>query len=197
VREVEAVRELEFLPADYIRARFQRRIGFIRSWLLLALGLAMVLWSLQMGAWVRDAKAELAALQGTGSAVDADVIRVRTQRAEAESYNRRIECLQALWPQLTASKVMTSLAELLPAGAVLDEVTLDQPEPTGRSHATLRVVGTAQNEAAVMRVLILIEELPLFERVTLVESKPVTSADVGRRSFVIEASVSATALPKE
>jgi hypothetical protein len=48
-----------------------------------------------------------------------------------------------------------------------------------------------------MRVLSLIEELPLFERVTLVESKPVTSADVGRRSFVIEASVSATALPKE
>ena len=70
--------ELEFLPEDYLRARFQRRIGFVRSWLLLAIGLAMVLWSFQMGAWVRNARAELAALRGAGSAVDAEVKKVAT-----------------------------------------------------------------------------------------------------------------------
>ena len=129
------MRELEFLPEDYIRARYQRRIGFIRSWLLLALGLAMALWSLQVGVWVRDAKAELEALQGTNSAVDPDVEKVRSLRAEAASYSRRIELLQAMRPQITATEVMTSLASLERAkGSLLDYNNihlLDEGKPKG------------------------------------------------------------------
>ena len=98
--------ELEFLPEDYLRARFQRRIGFIRSWLLLAIGMAMVLWSLQVGAWVRDARAELAAVRGAGSAVDADVKKVRSLRAEARSHNKRLELLRSLRPGIAVAEVL-------------------------------------------------------------------------------------------
>ena len=95
--------ELEFLPEDYLRARFQRRIGFIRSWLLLAIGMAMALWSLQMGAWVRDARAELAAVRGAGSAVDADVEKVRSLRTEARAYNQRLRLLRRLRPRIAVA----------------------------------------------------------------------------------------------
>ena len=110
------MRELEFLPEDYLRARFQRRIGFIRSWLLLAIGLAMVLYSLQMGTWVREARAELEALQGTGSAVEADVEKVRRLREEARTYNERIARTEALRPRTTVTAVLADLVAAPAAG---------------------------------------------------------------------------------
>jgi len=181
------VRELEWLPQDYIRARFQRRIGFIRSWLLLAVGLAMVLWSLQMGASVRDAKAELESLQSTDTAVDADVEKVRTLRSEAQSYEQRIELLRSLKPQITANGVMVAVADLLPEGALLDEVNLDHPERSGRDEARVRLVGRAPSETAVTEILRAMEASTVFQRVALAESKGVGGRDAGRRSFVIEA----------
>ena len=182
------MRELEFLPQDYIRARFQRRIGFIRSWLLLAVGLAMVLWSLQMGASVRDAKAELEALQNTDTAVDADVEKVRTLRSEAQSYEQRIELLRSLRPQITASDMMVAMTDLLPTGVVLDEVNLDHPERTGRDEAHVRLSGWAPSETAVTETLRAMEASTVFQRV-LAESKRVGGQDLGRRSFVVEADV--------
>jgi len=193
--EGRAVRELEFLPQDYIRARFQRRIGFIRSWLLLALGLAMVLWSLQMGASVRDAKAELEALQDADTAVDADVEKVHTLRSEAQSYEQRIELLRSLRPQITASDMMVAMTDLLPAGVVLDEVNLDHPDlpavagRTGRDEAHVRLSGWAPSETAVTETLRAMEASTVFQRSVLAESKGVGGQDRGRRSFVVEADV--------
>jgi len=181
------VRELEFLPQDYIRARFQRRIGFIRSWLLLAVGLAMVLWSLQLGASVRDAKAELEALQNADTAVDADVEKVRTLRSEAQSYEQRIELLRSLRPQITASDMMVAMTDLLPTGVVLDEVNLDHPERTGRDEAHVRLSGWAPSETAVTETLRAMEASTVFQRAVLAESKGVGGQDLGRRSFVVEA----------
>ena len=189
------MRELEFLPQDYIRARFQRRIGFIRSWLLLALGLAMVLWSLQMGASVRDAKAELEALQDADTAVDADVEKVRTLRSEAQSYEQRIELLRSLRPQITASDMMVAMTDLLPEGVVLDEVNLDHPDlpavagRTGRDKAHVRLSGGAPSETAVTELLRAMEASTVFQRSVLAESKGVGGQDRGRRSFVVEADV--------
>lgn len=188
------MRELEFLPEDYLRARLQRRIGFIRSWLLLALGLAMVLWSLQVGVWVRDARAELQALRGTGSAVDADVAKIKRLRTEAQSYNRRLELLKVLRPRILAADVVATLADLLPEGVVLDEINLNHPEVLGRDAAVLRVTGHAVSETMVAQAVSALEASPLLEKVVMMESKPL-AGDVSRRAFVIEAKV--VALTKE
>jgi Tfp pilus assembly protein PilN len=195
------VRELEFLPEDYIRARLQRRVRFIRSWLLLALGLAMVLWSLQMGVWVRDARAELEALEGTGSAVEGDVTKVRNLKAEAESYNRRLELLETLRPRIAVADVMATLAALLPQGTTLDEVDLDHPERAGRDRATIRMCGAAPSEDAVTQMLAAIEAAESFVRAVLVESKPLArdGPPIRRagRAFVIEVEVVAAHAAKE
>jgi Tfp pilus assembly protein PilN len=206
-RRIRAVRELEFLPEDYLRARFQRQVRFIRSWLLLAMGLAMILWSLQVGAWVRGAQAELLSLHGTDSAVDGDVVKVKRLRAEAEAYNRRLDALQAVKPHVTPTRVLIALADRLPEGVVLDDITMEYPENIQPDHATLRMRGVAENEAKVMDTLAAMEMAPLpssagdeagvggqsrLERAVLVESKARGAGEGQRRSFLIEVSVNGT-----
>jgi len=164
------MRELEFLPPEYLRARFHRRVRFIRSWLLLAMGLAMVLWSLQMGYWVRDAQAELAALTGTGTAVDLDVAKVRRLQAETRVYSRRIEALRSLRPQVTAAELMATLADLLPEGVVADDMTVDQSSQSPPERARIRLSGIAVTEAMVTQLLAALEASPAFDRPVLIES---------------------------
>jgi Tfp pilus assembly protein PilN len=191
------VRELEFLPEEYLRARLQRRIGFIRSWLLLALGMAMVLWSLQMDVWVRDAKGELEALRGTDSAVEADVEKVRLLRAEAWSYTRRVELLRTLRPQQTATDVVAALADLVPEGLVLDDVRFERSGKAGSDRMVLRLAGTAPSETAVTGTLAALEASPAFEGAVLVESKPAAREGAGRRLFVVEVNVTPAPAAKE
>jgi len=183
------VHELEFLPEDYLRARFQRRIGFIRSWLLLAIGLAMVLWSFQMGAWLRDARAELMAVRGAGSAVDADVKKVRSLRAEARSHNQRLDLLRGLRSKIAVTDAIGEMVSLLPQGVMLDGFDLDHPMETEAGQATLRLHGWASNEAAVTQTVGGLDASPRFERALLVRSRLLSGGVAGRRSFVIEARI--------
>ena len=178
------MRELEFLPEDYIRARYHRRVGFIRSWLLLALGLAMVLWSLQMGQWIQDARAELQALRGTGYAAGVDVEKVEKLQAEQRGYERRLSILQRFGPTGSVASVMVALADLVPEEVVLEEVSLSGSEAAPRSPA-LRVVGWAPSEVLVTQSLGALEASPFLEGVLLVESKPGVNGSADRRRFVI------------
>ena len=182
------MRELEFLPEDYIRARFQRRIGFLRSWLLLALGLAMGLWSLQMGFWVRDARAELTALRGAGSAVDADVEKVRVLRAETQTYNRRLDLLRTLRPPVAATEVLAAVAARVPEGMTLTALSLEYPQDRDRRPPTVRLSGLARAETVVTQALGDLEAAPQFGQAVLVESRPVR-AESEWRAFVIDLAV--------
>lgn len=181
--------ELEFLPEDYLRARFQRRIGFIRSWLLLAIGLAMVLWSFQVGAWVRDARADLAAVRGAGSAVDADVKKVRGLRAEARLYNQGLDLLRSLRSGIAVTDVIAEVVHLLPASVALDRFDLNHPTGAEPERATLRLCGWAPDEMVVTQALGQLDASPRFEQAILVRSKSPSGDAGGRRSFVIEAEV--------
>jgi len=189
------MRELEFLPQDYIRARFQRRVGFIRSWLLLVMGLAMTLWSLQMGIWVRGARAELQALRGTGSAVDADLQKVQRLQQEARHYDRRLDLIQALQTPVTVADVVAAVTGLLPESVILDELRLDRPDADTRRRPTLRLVGVAPSEMVVMETLAALESSPGLEGAVLVRSGPCRAAglanpeDADRRGFVLEVGV--------
>jgi len=183
------VRELEFLPEDYLRARFQRRIGFIRSWLLLAIGLAMVLYSFQMGMWVRDAQAELLALRGTGLAVEADVEKVRRLRQEARVYTDRLGRTEALRPRITVASVLARVAEALPETAVLEVLDVVFPAGAKAGTATLRLEGFADSEEGVTQTVASLDALPRFSRTLLVESKPATGGPDGARTFAVEANI--------
>lgn len=180
------MRELEFLPEDYIRAHFRRRIGFIRSWLLLAMGLAMVLWSLQMGAWVREAQAELLALQNAGAAVEGDVSKVRLLRAEAKACDRRLSLVQTLRAQTSFTDVLVDLAAVLPDGVVLEDMTMGYAGTGAGKGPELRLRGAAATETTVTQMLCALEHSKKFERPVLVESKPYSREDAERRSFVLE-----------
>ena len=178
------MRELEFLPEDYIRARYHRRIGFIRSWLLLALGLAMVLWSLQMGQWVQDARAELQALRGTGYAAGVEVEKVEKLQAEQRTYERRLSILQRFGPTGSVASVVAALADLVPDEVVLEEASLSGSEAAPRSPA-VRVAGWAPSEVLVTRTLGALEASPFLKDALLVESKPEANGSADRRYFVI------------
>ena len=181
--------ELEFLPEDYIRARFQRRIGFIRSWLLLAIGLAMVLWSFQMGAWVRDARADLEAVRGAGSAVDPDVKKVCSLRAEAGLYNQRLDLLRSLRSGIAATDVIAEVVNLLPASVALGEFDLDHSMGAEPERARLRLRGWAPDEMVVTQALGQLDASPRFEQAIVVRSRLLSGDAGGWRSFVIEAEV--------
>lgn len=187
-RRTETVRELEFLPPDYIQARYQRRIGFIRSWLLLAMGMAMVLWSFQMGAWVRNARAELESLQGSDQAMQPDVLKVHHQRTEAQTYEQRLEMARSLQPRVTATEIMTAVAEVLPDTVRLDEALLDCAGLSPSDRVRVRLTGVALSETAVTHTLSALEDSPKLERAVLLESKAVPGSEAAR-SFVIEADV--------
>lgn len=164
------MREMEFLPQDYLRARFHRRVGFIRSWLLLAMGLAMVLWSLQVGMWVNDARAELQALRGTGYSVGMEVQKVERLQAEQRAYEEQLGVLKRLEPVGSVVGLTALLGDLVPAEITLDEVVLSVNDAKG-GHA-LRVSGRSPSEVLVMRLLGALEASPAFERAALEESKP-------------------------
>jgi len=183
------VRELEFLPEDYLRARFQRRIGFIRSWLLLAIGLAMVLYSLQMGTWVRDARAELQALQGTGSAVEADVEKVRRLREEARTYNERIARTEALRPRTTVTAVLADLVAALPEAVRLENLEVVWPEQDAARPPTVWLEGVARDEQQVTQAVARLDASPRFGQTILVESRVAEEARSDGRTFTLEARV--------
>jgi len=178
------MRELEFLPEDYLRARYHRRIGFIRSWLLLALGLAMVLWSLQVGKWVQGARAELQALRGTGYAAGLDVEKVERLQSEQRAYERRLGLLQRFGATGSVASLLAALADLVPDEVVLEEVILSGSEAAPRSPA-IRLAGWAPSEVLVTQTLGVLEASPALEGALLVESKPGASGNADRRYFVI------------
>ena len=178
------MRELEFLPEDYIRARYHRRIGFIRSWLLLALGLAMVLWSLQMGKWVQDARAELQALRSTGYAAGVDVEKVEKLQVEQRGYERRLSVVQQFGPRGSVASLVASLADLMPDEVVLEEASLSSSD-ADPGLLTVRVTGWSPHEVLVTRTLGALEASESFEKALLVESKPGTNENADRRCFVI------------
>lgn len=190
------MRELEFLPEDYIRARYHRRIGFIRSWLLLALGLAMVLWSLQLGKWVQDARAELQALRGTGYAAGVDVEKVEKLQAEQRAYERRLGVLQRFGPTGSMASVVAALADLVPDEVVLEEASLSGSEAAPRS-PELRVAGWAPSEVLVTQTLGALEASEPLEGALLVESKPGVNETPDRRYFVITAKAVDVPQPEE
>ena len=176
------MRELEFLPADYLQTRFQRRIRFIRSWLLLAMGMAMVLWSFQMGAWVRSARAELESLRGTDIAVEPEVEKVRHLRTEAHNRDQRLGLVRVLQPRIMANQVLMALAEALPTAVRLDEVSLDAAVKSPAGRMRVHLAGAAQSDAAVNQVLRAVEASPVFERAVLLESKAVRPPEATRNS---------------
>jgi hypothetical protein len=186
------VRELEFLPTDYLQARYQRRIGFIRSWLLLALGLAMVLWSMQMGAWVRHAQAELESLRGTDNAVRADVQKVRMLQTETRFYEHRIELLRTLRPQVRVTQILAAVTETLPEGIALNTTTVESSGQEPHTRTRVTISGQASSETAVAHALSALEGSPTFERPILLESKPV-QVDGAARQFVIDVAVTVPA----
>lgn len=181
--------ELEFLPDEYLKARFHRRVGFIRSWLLLALGMAMVLWSLQIGVWVRDARAELQALRGAGFAAAADVEKVEMLRAEMLAYARRVAVIKRLQPKVTVAETVEALTAHLPDAVALDEVRLSRLGETAEAGTVLRITGWAPCEARVNEMLGELESSGRFGHAVLVESKPQKRQDATWRWFVIEAAV--------
>ena len=181
------MRELEFLPDDYLRARFQRRVGFIRTWLLVAIGLAMVLYSFQMGAWVRSARAELQALHGSGSAVEADCEKVRRLRLEARSYHERIDRAKVLTPGAAVSAVLADTVAALTAPAVLRKLDIVCPPQTGA--ASVRLEGVAEGDEGVTQAVAALDAAPRFTRTLLVESKPAPGWGRGTRAFTIEADI--------
>ncbi|MFO8015436.1 MAG: PilN domain-containing protein [Phycisphaerae bacterium] len=183
------MRELEFLPEEYLRARFQRRIGFIRSWLLLAIGLAMVLYSMQMGTWVRDARAELRALQGTGTAVKGDVEKVRRLREEARTYSERIEVAEALQPRTTVTAVLADLVAALPEAVCVERLEVLWPADDTAEPATVRLEGAAGSEKQVTLAVARLDASPRFGRTILVESRLAEEAPAGGRTFALETRV--------
>jgi len=183
------VTELEFLPDDYLKARFHRRVGFIRSWLLLALGLAMVLWSLQMGFWVRDARAELQALRGAGFAASTDAKKVEKLRAEVLTYAHRLALVKRLQSKVTVADTLAALCRQLPDGVVLDEVRLADASDDPTAAKTLRLTGWAPDETQVNRMLAQLESSGRFGHTVLVESKPQGRGNATWRWFVLEAKV--------
>jgi len=189
------VRELEFLPDEYLRARFQRQIGFVRSWLLLAIGLAMVLYSFQMGTWVRDARAELVALRGSGTAVAPEVAKVRMLRSEARTYNERLERLEALRPALTVTDILADVVSATPDAVVLECLDVTASPGEGGDGLTVRLQGVADSEEGVTAMVAGLDALPRFARTILVESKLVDEMPGGRRAFAIEAEVVPGAAP--
>jgi hypothetical protein len=183
------VRELEFLPEEYLRARFQRRIGFIRSWLLLAIGLAMVLYSMQMGTWVRDARAELQALQGTGTAVKGDVEKVRRLREEARTYSERIEAAEAVRPRVTVTEVLADLVTALPEAVCVERLEVLWPSRDLAEPATVRLEGMAGGEEQVTLAVARLDASPRFGRTILVESRLADETSAGGRTFALETQI--------
>lgn len=188
-KEAGAVTELEFLPEDYLKARFHRRVGFIRSWLLLVMGMAMVLWSFQIGAWCRGARAELQALRGAGSAVDSDVERVEGLRMEARSYARRVALIKQLAPEAMLTEAMAEATNLLPDSVVLEELGVTEADKPRGTKILVRMAGVAPAEEIVSRLLGRMEASKRFAKATLVESRGQNIGAAPGRWFVIQAEV--------
>ncbi len=183
------MRELEFLPPDYLRARFARRLGFLRSWLLVAMGLAMVLWSLQMGLCVRDAEAKLRGIRGLDSTASQDVVKVERLQAEVRRFSARLAALRDAADGVATSDVLADVVERLSDATGLTRLTVTRHEEG--PGAVVRLWGWGSGHADVGRVLGAIEASPYLVGAVLRESHADTAGGGPRRVFLIEA----TAMP--
>ena len=111
--------------------------------------------------------------------------KVRLLRTETRTYDRRIELVRALRPQVTAAQILAAVSASLPEGVSLDEAVLDDEGAAPLRGVRVRLSGAAPSESVVSQALSALDASPVFDRPVLLESK-IAQPGEASRLFVIE-----------
>jgi Tfp pilus assembly protein PilN len=136
------MKDLEFLPYRYIRARLNQRLRFIRLWLLIVMALAMVCWALYSESSNKAVSNQVLGLETSLSVVDADLQKLKALQAQEQKYLAYGELVKQLSGSGPRTGVLEEVVTRLP-----DEIFLTRWEVDAQARDS-QAQGAASSAAA-------------------------------------------------
>lgn len=203
------MRELEFLPEWYPRVRLRRRRVALQGWMTLVLLAGLGLWMLFVQRNVRAQQRELAGLSGEFTQSEVEVERLDELLKLQRQLGQQDEIFVKIGRPIEATKLFTTLEELMPPSMALLDLAIDTEESAKAPGNTLaaraakqkterklrfRMHGVAPTDVDVGDFLAHLTGRPLFSEVDLAYSHE--RADSGRvmREFEITFAIDLTSL---
>lgn len=178
------MRELEFVPAWYVRLRQRRR------WLLLQVWLSLAVVG-GLGLWVHMADRNLAVAAAAAESLRGQVEQGAPQQAQMDrldqlrrQWRRQVEMLDRMGLHVEAARMLPKLAELMPPAVALLQLQFEveetpatlgaaqraslppgAPPPVDR-RLKARIQGVAPTDVEVVTLLTELNRVPFFQRVT-------------------------------
>jgi hypothetical protein len=127
------MREVEFLPDWYPKVRARKRAVMIQTWATLSLVVALGIWMLLAQRNVQAREAELSVLR-----TDLNQSEVQKQRLEdllqlQKDLGRQDSIFAKIGRPVEATKLITTLEQLMPRDMALMNLTLETEDPPARS----------------------------------------------------------------
>jgi Tfp pilus assembly protein PilN len=180
------MRELEFLPDWYPKARRQKRLVMLQSWLAVVLAMGIAVWGVMTH---RNHKTRLAQLQSLDAQIAQSQLNLKL-RDELQQKKRALEDQQRILARIgahvEASRVLSRIASLMPEQMSLTDMTIDTidqvpaADPSkspdaksaqGTRRMKVQLQGVAPSDVDLANFLARLSSVPFFEQVTLVEAQ--------------------------
>lgn len=179
------MRELEFLPEWYPRARRQKRLVMLQSWLAVLLACGIAVWGLMTH---RNHQARLAELQTLDRLIAQSQLNLKL-RDELQEKKKALEdqqrVLSRIGMHVESSRILAKVAAIMPEHMSLVDLTVDtidqvpavdqgksgdaKKAPAARK-LQVHLQGVAPTDVDLANFLAKLSTVPFFQQVTLLEA---------------------------
>jgi len=192
------MKDLEFLPEKYLRSQTHLRLRLVRLWLLVALALAMVCWTLYARSANARLESKIVATESSLAGIEVDLRRVADQSGELQKYRSQRSLVDQLKSGEPRTDLVREIAARLPDQIFLSRLEIvtekrEAPAAAGGKSGSkpaatemvnrLRIEGFAADDLALARFLQGLGDSGVFQKGELAFSKDAQIDDRSVRTF--------------
>jgi hypothetical protein len=198
------MREVEFLPEWYPKVRRRKHLMVMQAWVTIIIMSALGLWMLLVQRNVHAREVELNSLKGDLNQSEVDVQRLEDLLALQKDLGKQDGIFVKIGRPVEATRVLTTLEQLMPRDMALLDLTLDTEETTQKASGSLfsraaqeaknvktdtalrlKVHGVAPTDMDLAEFLAKLTARPFFKQVELTYSHERTDSGHVMREFEV------------
>jgi hypothetical protein len=178
------MRELEFIPAWYIRLLRRRRLLFVQSWLALAIAGGLGLWVFLADGNARAAEAALDSLRHQVQQTESQLEQMDRLEKLRKQWRRQADVMDRMGLHVESARLISKLAEVMPKAVAITMLHLEVREsPMALSNAAraalretaplpmdrrlhVQLHGVAPTDLEIVTLITELNRVPFFHQVT-------------------------------
>jgi hypothetical protein len=178
------MRELEFIPAWYVRLLRRRRLLFVQSWLALAIGGGLGLWVFLADGNARAAEAALDSLRQQVQQTESQLEQMDRLERLRKQWRRQADVMDRMGLHVECARLISKLAEVMPKAVAITMLQVEVREtPMALSNAAraalretapppmdrrlhVHIQAVAPTDLEVVTLITDLNRVPYFQRVT-------------------------------